>query len=29
MDKFIDRYQVTKLNKDQVNDLNGSYSLKE
>jgi hypothetical protein len=29
MDKFLDRYQVTKLNKDQVNDLNSPISPKE
>ena len=26
MDKFLDRYQVPKLNQDQVNDLNSSIS---
>jgi hypothetical protein len=29
MDKFLDRYQVPKLNKDQVNDLNSPISPKE
>jgi hypothetical protein len=29
MDKFLDRYQGTKLNKDQVNDLNRPISPKE
>ena len=29
MDKFLDRYQVSKLNQDQVNDLNSPISLKE
>ena len=29
MDKFLDRYQVPKLNQDQVNDLNSPISLKE
>jgi hypothetical protein len=29
MDKFLDRYQVTKLNQDQVNDLNSPVSPKE
>ena len=29
MDKFLNRYQVTKLNKDQVNDLNSPISPKE
>ena len=29
MDKFIDRYQVLKLNQDQVNDLNSPISPKE
>jgi hypothetical protein len=29
MDKFLDRYQVPKLNQDQVNDLNSPFSLKE
>jgi hypothetical protein len=29
MDKFLDRYQVPKLNQDQVNDLNCPISLKE
>ena len=29
MDKFLDRYQVPKLNQDQVNDLNGPISPKE
>ena len=29
MDKFLDRYQVTKLNQDQVNDLNSPISPKE
>jgi dsDNA-specific endonuclease/ATPase MutS2 len=29
MDKFLDRYQVPKLNQDQVNDLNSSISPKE
>jgi hypothetical protein len=29
MDKFLDRYQVLKLNKDQVNDLNSPISPKE
>ena len=28
-DKFLDRYQVTKLNQDQVNDLNSTVSPKE
>jgi hypothetical protein len=29
MDKFLDRYQVLKLNQDQVNDLNSPISPKE
>jgi hypothetical protein len=29
MDKFLDRYQVTKLNQDQVNELNSTISPKE
>jgi hypothetical protein len=29
MDKFLDRYQVPKLNKDQVKDLNSPISPKE
>jgi hypothetical protein len=29
MDKFLDRYQVTKLNQNQVNDLNSPISPKE
>jgi hypothetical protein len=29
MDKFVDRYQVTKLSQDQVNDLNSPISPKE
>jgi hypothetical protein len=29
IDKFLDRYQVPNLNKDQVNDLNSSISPKE
>ena len=29
MDKFLDRYQVPKLNQDQVNDLNSPLSPKE
>jgi dsDNA-specific endonuclease/ATPase MutS2 len=29
MDKFLDRYQIPKLNQDQVNDLNNSISTKE
>ena len=29
MDKFLDRYQVQKLNQDQVNDLNSPISPKE
>jgi hypothetical protein len=29
MDKFLDRYQVSKLNQDQVNDLNSHLSSKE
>jgi hypothetical protein len=29
MDKFLDRYQVPKLNQDQINDLNSSISPKE
>jgi hypothetical protein len=29
MDKFIERYQVPKLNQDQVNDLNSPISPKE
>jgi hypothetical protein len=28
MDKFLDRYQVPKLNQDQVNDLNSLISTK-
>jgi hypothetical protein len=28
MDKFLDRYQVPKLNQDQVNDLNSAISPK-
>jgi hypothetical protein len=29
MDKFLDRYQVTKLNQDQINNLNSLISPKE
>jgi hypothetical protein len=29
MDKFLDRYQVPKLNQEQVNDLNSSICPKE
>jgi hypothetical protein len=29
MDNFLDRYQVTKLNQDQINDLNSSIFPKE
>ena len=29
MDKFVDRYQVPKLNQDQVNDLNSPIFPKE
>jgi hypothetical protein len=29
MDKFLDRYQVPKLNQDQINDLNSPISHKE
>ena len=29
MDNFLDRYQVPKLNQDQINDLNSSISPKE
>jgi hypothetical protein len=29
MDKFLDRYQVPKLNQNQINDLNSSISTKE
>jgi hypothetical protein len=29
MDKFLDRYQVPKLNQDRVNDLNSPISPKE
>jgi hypothetical protein len=29
MDKFLVRYQVLKLNQDQINDLNIPISLKE
>jgi hypothetical protein len=29
MDKFLDRYQVAKLNEDQDNDLNSTISPKE
>jgi hypothetical protein len=29
MDKFLHRYQVPKLNQDQVNDLNSPISPKE
>jgi hypothetical protein len=29
MDKFLDRYQVPKLNQDQINDLNSPISTKE
>jgi dsDNA-specific endonuclease/ATPase MutS2 len=29
MDKFVDRYQIPKLNQDQVNDLNSPISPKE
>jgi hypothetical protein len=29
MDMFLDRYQVPKLNQDQVNDLNSPISPKE
>jgi hypothetical protein len=28
MDKFLDRYDIPKLNKDQINDLNSPISLK-
>jgi hypothetical protein len=29
MDNFLDRYQVPKLNQDQINDLNSPISAKE
>jgi hypothetical protein len=29
MDKFLDRYQVPKLNQDQINDLKSHISPKE
>jgi hypothetical protein len=29
IDKFLDRYQVPKLNQDQINDLNSPISPKE
>jgi hypothetical protein len=29
MDRFLDRYQVPKLNQDQINDLNRPISAKE
>ena len=29
MDKFLDRYQVPKLNQDQINDLNSPISVKK
>ena len=29
MDNFLDRYQVPKLNKDQINDINSPISPKE
>ena len=29
MDKFLDRYQIPKLNQDQVNDLDSPISFKE
>jgi hypothetical protein len=29
MDNFLDRYQVPKLNQDQINDLNSPVSPKE
>ena len=29
MDNFLDRYQVPKLNKDQINDINSPFSPKE
>jgi hypothetical protein len=29
MDNFLDRYQVPKLNQDQINDLNSPISHKE
>jgi hypothetical protein len=29
MDKFLDRFLVTKLNQDQINELNSPISLKE
>jgi hypothetical protein len=29
MDKFLDQYQVPKLNQDQINDLNSPISPKE
>jgi hypothetical protein len=29
MDTFLDRYQVPKLNHDQINDLNSPITLKE
>jgi hypothetical protein len=29
MDNFLDRYQVPKLNQDQINDLNSQYPLKK
>jgi hypothetical protein len=29
MDNFLDRYQIPKLNQDQINDLSSSISPKE
>jgi hypothetical protein len=29
MDNFLDRYQISKLRKDQINDLNSPISTKE
>jgi hypothetical protein len=29
MDKFLDRYQVPKINQDQIHDLSSPISLKE
>jgi hypothetical protein len=29
MDKFVDRYQLSKLNQDQINDINSPISHKE
>jgi hypothetical protein len=29
MDKFLERYQIPKLNQDQINDLNSPISTKE